>query len=83
MKERPIKPVDNALWWTEHVLKYGGDHLMSPASHMTFAEYYEAKLILVILTVLLLILFLTVLIIKKILNTVKKHFIIHYKIKLH
>lgn len=83
MKERPIEPLDNAVWWTEHVIKYGGDHLLSPANHMTYIEYYEAELILIFLSILLVSVASIVFILKKTLNIVNKYFIISYKIKLH
>lgn len=56
MREYPIKPVDNAVWWTEHVIKYGGSHLKSPAADMSFVEYYEVKLVLIVVTIFLAIL---------------------------
>ncbi|XP_045762946.1 UDP-glucosyltransferase 2-like [Maniola jurtina] len=49
MREYPIKPLDLAVWWTEHVIKYGGSHLKSPAANMSVVEYYEVKLVLLIL----------------------------------
>ncbi|CAH0715018.1 unnamed protein product, partial [Brenthis ino] len=53
MREYPIKPVDNAVWWTEHVIKYGGSHLQSPAANMNWMDYYELKLILITLSILI------------------------------
>lgn len=68
MREYPIKPVDHAVWWTEHVIKYGGSHLQSPAANMNWMDYYELKLVLVTLSILIGILALLVFIVKKIIN---------------
>ncbi|XP_050356434.1 UDP-glucosyltransferase 2-like [Nymphalis io] len=56
MREFPIKPLDNAIWWIEHVIKHGGQHLQSPAARMSWAEYYEIKLVLIALAISLVIL---------------------------
>ncbi|CAH2230247.1 jg20000 [Pararge aegeria aegeria] len=56
MRDYPIKPLDNAVWWTEHIIKYGGNHLKSPAASMSWSEYYELKLVLIILVILVAIL---------------------------
>ncbi|XP_038217916.1 UDP-glucosyltransferase 2-like [Zerene cesonia] len=46
MRDAPIKPLDNAIWWIEHVIKHGGDHLRPPAMGLSWAEYYEVNLLL-------------------------------------
>ncbi|CAH2098406.1 unnamed protein product [Euphydryas editha] len=51
MRSYPIKPLDNAVWWIEHVLKYDGLHLQSPASDLSWFEYYEIKLVLVTIAI--------------------------------
>lgn len=66
MREYPIKPVDKAVWWTEHIIKYGGDHLQSPAANMSWIDYYEVKLIIIVFSILASILGVLVLIVKKI-----------------
>lgn len=45
MREAPVKPLDLAVWWTEHVIKYGADHLLAPSHNMSWVEYYEVKLV--------------------------------------
>ncbi|CAK1547648.1 unnamed protein product [Leptosia nina] len=49
MREYPIEPKKLAVWWIEHVLKHGGKHLRSPATGLTFFEYYEVPLLLTML----------------------------------
>ncbi|XP_072946227.1 UDP-glucosyltransferase 2-like [Epargyreus clarus] len=51
MNDQPQTPLERAVWWIEHVLRHGGaKHLRAPAANMPWAEYYELKLVLVILT---------------------------------
>ncbi|CAG9568593.1 unnamed protein product [Danaus chrysippus] len=47
MRDYPISPLNLSVFWIEHVIKYGGDHLEPPAAHMSWIEYYEVKLILI------------------------------------
>lgn len=68
MREYPIKPVDKAVWWTEHVIKYGADHLRTPAANMSWTDYYEVKLIIIVLSILTIILAILGFIVKKIIN---------------
>lgn len=81
MRENPIKPVDRAVWWTEHVIKYGADHLQSPARGLTFVEYYEVKLVFIIMSILFLILALLAFIIKKVLNYILQLYRTYSKLK--
>lgn len=72
MREYPIKPLDHAVWWAEHIIKHGGDHLQSPAANMHWIEYYEVKLLIIVLGILACILYLLVLITKKAINLALK-----------
>ncbi|XP_046972410.1 UDP-glucosyltransferase 2-like [Vanessa cardui] len=50
MRDRPLSPLERAVWWTEHVLRHkGAAHLRSPAAHMHWTEYYAMDLVLFIL----------------------------------
>ncbi|XP_023937649.2 UDP-glucosyltransferase 2-like [Bicyclus anynana] len=51
LREYPIKPLDLAVWWTEHIINHGGNHLRAPAANMSTLEYYEVKLVLIIVTI--------------------------------
>ncbi|XP_045488026.1 UDP-glucosyltransferase 2-like [Pieris rapae] len=46
MREHPVGPLELAMWGIEHILKYGGSHLKSPAAGMSLMEYYEVPLLL-------------------------------------
>nr|AEW43106.1 UDP-glycosyltransferase UGT33B2 [Helicoverpa armigera] len=59
MHDQPMKSLDNAVWWTEHVLRHGGArHLRSPAANMSWAEYLELELVFTVLSIALSILLL-------------------------
>jgi UDP-glucoronosyl and UDP-glucosyl transferase len=38
-KSRPMNGRQRAVWWIEHVIQYGGDHLRSHAVDMVWYEY--------------------------------------------
>ncbi|XP_023937635.2 UDP-glucosyltransferase 2-like [Bicyclus anynana] len=49
MRDHPESPLERAVWWTEYVLRNrGAEHLRAPTANMSWVEYYEVKLILVI-----------------------------------
>ncbi|XP_045506848.1 UDP-glucosyltransferase 2-like [Colias croceus] len=49
MREHPVPPLELAVWWVEHILRHGGQHLRSPAAGLTWTEYYEVPLVLTVL----------------------------------
>ncbi|CAH4032317.1 unnamed protein product [Pieris brassicae] len=51
MREHPVGPLEMAMWWIEHILKYGGSHLKSPAAGMSLMEYYEVPLLLAVIAI--------------------------------
>ncbi|XP_061712803.1 uncharacterized protein LOC133521750 [Cydia pomonella] len=51
MADQPMSPLERAVWWTEHVLRHGGRHLRAPAANMSWREYYELDLVLIILSI--------------------------------
>ncbi|XP_050466895.1 UDP-glucosyltransferase 2-like [Cataglyphis hispanica] len=38
--DRPVKPLDTAIFWIEYVIKYGNDVLRSPALDLTWWQLY-------------------------------------------
>ncbi|KAL3266719.1 hypothetical protein HHI36_010880 [Cryptolaemus montrouzieri] len=41
MKGQPVKPMDNAVFWIEHVIKFGGcDHLRNAGMEMSWYQLY-------------------------------------------
>ncbi|XP_045519719.1 UDP-glycosyltransferase UGT5-like [Pieris brassicae] len=53
MREHPVGPLEMAMWWIEHILKYGGSHLKSPAAGMPLMEYYEVPLLLAVIAIII------------------------------
>ncbi|NP_001243963.1 UDP-glycosyltransferase UGT340C2 precursor [Bombyx mori] len=50
MHDQPLKPLERAVWWTEHVLRNGGSkHLRSPAANMNYSEYLMLDVVLALL----------------------------------
>jgi len=47
-KDRPQTPQERAVWWVEHVLRYGGRHLHSIALDMPWYEYLMLDILLVL-----------------------------------
>ena len=39
-KDRPMKPMETLVYWVEHVMKHGSDHLVSPAIHLPWYTYW-------------------------------------------
>ncbi|XP_050356433.1 UDP-glucosyltransferase 2-like [Nymphalis io] len=83
MRSYAIKPADNAVWWVEHVLKYGGSHLRAPAADMSWVEYYEIELVLIMIAIMMSILFVLGFILKLVINFVLKLFQSNIKVKAH
>ncbi|XP_050683734.1 UDP-glucosyltransferase 2-like isoform X3 [Leptidea sinapis] len=50
MMEESITSLDKSVWWIEYVLRHGGaKHLRGPAANMSWTDYYEMELLLLIL----------------------------------
>lgn len=49
MHDQPQSSLDRAVWWTEHLLRHGnGRHLRAPAAFMTWTEYLDVELLIVL-----------------------------------
>lgn len=58
-KDRPIKPLDEALYWTEYVLRYNGaPHLRTKGSRLPWYQYLLMDVLLIV--TITLIVFLTI-----------------------
>ncbi|XP_068623984.1 UDP-glycosyltransferase UGT5-like [Battus philenor] len=54
INDQPVSPLQNAVWWTEYVIRHGGaSHLRSPAANISWLEYFEIELLAVIMSILL------------------------------
>ncbi|CAH2098351.1 unnamed protein product [Euphydryas editha] len=55
MLDQPQSPLERAVWWTEHVLRHGGaTHLRAAGANVSWAQYLELELILIVLITLFL-----------------------------
>ncbi|XP_052754815.1 UDP-glycosyltransferase UGT5-like [Galleria mellonella] len=53
LRDAPQRPLERALWWTRYLLRHGGaSHLRAPAANMSYAEYFELELCLILFSVL-------------------------------
>lgn len=54
MLDQPMKPLERAIWWIEHVLRHGGaKHLRAPSANISWSQYLELELVFTILLALL------------------------------
>lgn len=59
MRDQPETALQRVMWWTEYVLRHGGaKHLRAPEANISYYEYLEIDVVLVIFTVLLIFLIL-------------------------
>ena len=57
-KDRPQRPLDDALFWTEYVMRHkGARHMKSVARDLNFLQYYCLDVLAVLVTALLTILY--------------------------
>ncbi|XP_045506845.1 UDP-glucosyltransferase 2-like [Colias croceus] len=73
MREHPVPPLELAVWWVEHTLRHGGQHLRSPAAGLTWTEYYEVPLVLTVLAIVLSIFLVIVLLVLYVVRIVRKY----------
>nr|ACN39598.1 UDP-glucosyl transferase [Bombyx mori] len=72
-----ISGPDNAVWWTEYVLRNrGAQHLRSPVVGVTFIKYYMLDILTYILAVVLFLLYLTFLVLKCICRRLRARFVL-------
>ncbi|XP_044755200.1 uncharacterized protein LOC123314144 [Coccinella septempunctata] len=51
-RDRPMKALETAIWWTEYVLRHGGtDHLRSPSANIPLYQYFFLDVIAFIVVV--------------------------------
>ncbi|XP_037299195.1 uncharacterized protein LOC115452065 [Manduca sexta] len=82
MQDQPQGSLERAVWWTEHVLRHGGaEHLRSPAANMSWTQYYEIQLLLLLLAGLLTAVSLVVFMVYTLLRCVCRSFMTPVKIK--
>ncbi|XP_052743558.1 UDP-glycosyltransferase UGT5-like [Bicyclus anynana] len=54
VRDEPQTPLERAVWWTEYVLRHGGaKHLRAAGANISWTQYLEIQLIVIVLPVLL------------------------------
>ncbi|XP_045540081.1 UDP-glucuronosyltransferase 1A5 [Papilio machaon] len=49
MQDQAQPPIERAMWWINYVLRHGGaKHLKSPSSNLSWTEYYEIELVIIV-----------------------------------
>ncbi|XP_072176390.1 UDP-glucuronosyltransferase 2B1-like [Diadema setosum] len=48
---RPMSPLQRAAFWTEHVIKHGGEYMRTPANNLPWYQYYLLDVMIAIFTV--------------------------------
>lgn len=55
MRDRPMEPLDKAIWWTEYVIRNGGAlHIRSPMLDLNFFQRQNLDVILICISFLVL-----------------------------
>ncbi|XP_071511913.1 UDP-glucuronosyltransferase 1A6-like [Diadema antillarum] len=54
MKDQPVPPRDAVVFWVEHVLKFGGDHLRLRAADLNFIQHNSLDVLVFLLAISLL-----------------------------
>ncbi|XP_045762945.1 uncharacterized protein LOC123865767 [Maniola jurtina] len=69
MRDQPEKPLERAVWWAEYVIRHGGaKQLRAATANMSYAQYFEVDLILIVLSVSLIALAAIVIAIVRVIN---------------
>ena len=53
-KDHPLRPLDRTVYWMEHVMKHGGNHLHARALDMPWYQYFMLDIMLFFLMVIIL-----------------------------
>ncbi|CAH2092470.1 unnamed protein product [Euphydryas editha] len=73
LNDKPQKPLESAVWWTEYVLRHGGQPLRTFGAGIGWTEYYELNLVLPLLAALVVVLIITVLAIYFIILNIRRY----------
>ncbi|PIK37266.1 putative UDP-glucuronosyltransferase 2C1 [Apostichopus japonicus] len=63
--DAPLKPLERAVYWIEHVMKFGGDHLRPRSADMNFIELYMIDTVIFLSSLVLFLLYVEYLFLKK------------------
>lgn len=82
MRDQPQSPLERAIWWTEYVLRHGGaKHLRSPAANISWPEYLQLDLVLMLVALAAVFVLVLGLILYNVAKYVSKNYLLDVKIK--
>ncbi|XP_047539148.1 UDP-glucosyltransferase 2-like [Vanessa atalanta] len=57
INDQPQSPLERVVWWTEHLLRHGGaKHLRAAGANISWVDYLELELVLIVLSTLIFVL---------------------------
>ncbi|XP_046745421.1 UDP-glucosyltransferase 2-like [Diprion similis] len=69
-KDRPLSPLDEAIFWVEYVIRNGGEPLKSSGRHLNWFQYYLLDVFLFLLNVAAIVLAIAYMIVRKTLSAI-------------
>ncbi|XP_034826578.2 UDP-glucosyltransferase 2-like [Maniola hyperantus] len=69
MHDQPESPLQRAMWWVEYVMRHGGaKHLRPPSANISYVQYFEMKVLCILLLSVIIILAISIIVIVFIFN---------------
>ncbi|XP_035438828.2 UDP-glycosyltransferase UGT4 [Spodoptera frugiperda] len=82
INDSPQTPLERAVWWTEYVLRHGdAKHLRAPSANISWRQYLELDLVLILLSVLLIAVTVSVIVLRLVYRAVRSYLVSDVKIK--
>ncbi|XP_046482544.1 UDP-glucosyltransferase 2-like isoform X2 [Neodiprion pinetum] len=69
-KDRPLSPLDEAIFWIEYVIRNGGEPLKSSGRHLNWFQYYLLDVFLFLINIAAIVLAIVYVIVKKTLSAI-------------
>ncbi|CAH1647236.1 unnamed protein product [Spodoptera littoralis] len=82
INDSPQTPLERAVWWTEYLLRHGdAKHLRSPSANISWRQYLELDLVLILLSVLLTVIAVIVIVLRLVYKALRFYIVGDVKIK--
>ncbi|KAF9800138.1 hypothetical protein SFRURICE_012795 [Spodoptera frugiperda] len=82
INDSPQTPLERAVWWTEYVLRHGdAKHLRAPSANISWRQYLELDLVLILLSVLLIAVTVSVIVLRLVYRAIRSYLVSDVKIK--
>lgn len=84
IRDSPQTPLERAVWWSEYVLRHGeAKHYRSPAANISWSDYLELDLLLLIVSIVFIALALVLLVLYYVFAIFWYYLRANIKLKLH